>query len=214
MTTLLVIRHGQSVANLEDKFAGFSDFDLTDLGRKQAELAAEYIKKHYKVDAVYASDLLRAYNTALPTARAFGLEINKSEALREVYAGKWEGMKYADINKTEGEIFSKWFKDYLNAYCPEGESVTDVCRRVWPEVKRIVEAHKGETVVIASHANPVWAIRELTQKEGEERTNNELPPNASISVVGYENGEFFDLCPNITEHLGDFVTSLENIDKL
>ena len=126
MTTLLVIRHGQSVANLEDKFAGFSDFDLTDLGRKQAELAAAYIKEHYKVDAVYASDLLRAYNTALPTARAFGLEINKSEALREVYAGRWEGVKYADINKAEGEIFSKWFRDYVNAYCPEGETVTDV----------------------------------------------------------------------------------------
>ena len=214
MTTLLVIRHGQSVANLEDKFAGFSDFDLTDLGRKQAELAAAYIKEHYKVDAVYASDLLRAYNTALPTARAFGLEINKSEALREVYAGRWEGMKYADINKAEGEIFSKWFRDYVNAYCPEGESVTDVCRRVWPEAKRIVETHEGETVVIASHANPVWAIRELTQKEGAVRTNNELPPNASISVIGYENGEFFDLHPNITEHLGDLVTSLENIDKL
>ena len=213
MTTLLVIRHGQSVANLEDKFAGFSDFDLTDLGRKQAELAAEYIKKHYKVDAVYASDLLRAYNTALPTARAFGLEINKSEALREVYAGRWEGMKYSDINKTEGDIFGKWFGDYVNAYCPEGESVTDVCRRVWPETKRIVEAHEGETIVIASHANPVWAIRELTQKEGKKRTNDGLVANASISVIGYENGEFFEICPNITEHLGELVTDLSGIDK-
>ena len=213
MTTLLVIRHGQSVANEEDKFAGFSDFDLTDLGRKQAELAALYIKERYTVDAVYASDLLRAYNTGLPTARAFGLEVNARESLREVYAGRWEAMKYSDINKTEGEIFQKWFNDYTNAYCPEGESVSDVCVRVWREVKKIVAAHEGETVVIASHANPVWAIRELTQKPGEERTNNGLVANASISVIGYENGEFFEIQPNITYHLGELVTDLSDIDK-
>ena len=213
MTTLLVIRHGQSVANEEDKFAGFSDFDLTDLGRKQAELAALYIKERYTVDAVYASDLLRAYNTGLPTARAFGLEVTARESLREVYAGRWEAMKYSDINKTEGEIFQKWFNDYTNAYCPEGESVHDVCLRVWEETKKIVTAHEGETVVIASHANPVWAIRELTQKPGEERTNNGLVANASISVIGYENGEFFEIQPNITDHLGELVTDLSDIDK-
>ena len=213
MTTLLVIRHGQSVANEEDRFAGFSDFDLTDLGRKQAELAALYIKERYTVDAVYASDLLRAYNTGLPTARAFGLEVNARESLREVYAGRWEAMKYSDINKTEGEIFQKWFNDYTNAYCPEGESVSDVCIRVWREVKKIVAAHEGETVVIASHANPVWAIRELTQKPGEERTNNGLVANASISVIGYENDEFFEIQPNITDHLGELVTDLSDIDK-
>ena len=213
MTTLLVIRHGQSVANEEGKFAGFSDFDLTDLGRKQAELAAKYIKERYTVNAVYASDLLRAYNTALPTARAFGLEINAREGLREVYAGRWESLKYSDINRDEGEIYQKWFNDYLNAYCPEGESVSDVCVRVWREVKKIVAAHEGETIVIASHANPVWAIRELTQRAGAERTNNGLVANASISIVGYENGEFFEIQSNITEHLGELVTDLSDIDK-
>ncbi len=214
MTTILVIRHGQSVANLEDKFAGFSNFDLTDLGRKQAELAALYIKERYKVDAVYASDLLRAYNTALPTARAFGLEINAREALREVYAGRWEGMTYSDITKAEGEIFSKWFNDYTNAYCPEGESIRDVCARVWEETKKIVKKHDGQTIVIASHANPVWAIRELTQKEHKKRTNDGLVANASISVIGYENGEFFEIRSNITDHLGELVTVLPDLDKV
>lgn len=214
MTTLLVIRHGQSVANLEDKFAGFSDFDLTDLGRKQAEFVASYIKERYKVDAVYASDLLRAYNTALPTARAFGLEINARKALREIYAGRWEAMTYSDINKTERDSFSLWSNDYLNAFCPEGESVKDVCVRVWEETKKIVAEHEGETIVIASHANPVWAIRELTQKTGEKRTNDSLVANASISVIGYENGEFFEIRPNITEHLGELVTVLPDLEKL
>ena len=68
--------------------------------------------------------------------------------------------------------------------------------------------------MIATHANPVWAIRELTQKECHERTNNGLVANASISIVGYENGEFFEIQPNITEHLGELVTDLSDIDKV
>ena len=212
MTQLLVIRHGESVANKEDKFAGISDFDLTERGRKQAELAAKYIKEHFTVDAVYASDLLRAYNTALPTAHAFGLEVNKSEGLREIYAGRWEGVTYEDIMKTDGAAFSLWSTDYKNAYCPEGESVVQVNERVQAEVRRIVEAHEGQTVVIASHATPVWAIRELAQENNETYTNTSLVANASVSVLKYENGKFFEVRPNITEHLGELATFLTVLD--
>ena len=66
----------------------------------------------------------------------------------------------------------------------------------------------------ASHANPVWAIRELTQKEGKKRTNDGLVANASISVIGYENGEFFEIRPNITEHLGELVTVLPDLETI
>ena len=213
MTQLLVIRHGESVANKEDKFAGFSDFDLTERGRKQAELAAEYIKKHFKVDAVYASDLLRAYNTALPTARAFGLEVNKSEALREIYAGVWEGVTYAEITEKYGDAFALWFTDYKNAYCTGGESVKELSVRVQAETRRIVEAHDGQTVVIASHATPVWSIRELAQENNEEYTNKSLVANASISILRYEDGSFFEVRPNITEHLGELATFLTVLEE-
>ena len=81
-------------------------------------------------------------------------------------------------------------------------------------MKKIVAAHEGQTIVIASHANPVWAIRELTQKAGEKRTNDSLVANASISIIGYDNGEFFVIRPNITEHLGDLVTVLPDLETL
>ncbi len=69
MTRLIITRHGQSIANAQYRFAGHSDFDLSEIGHKQAELAAEYISKNFTVDYIYSSDLLRAYNTALPTAK-------------------------------------------------------------------------------------------------------------------------------------------------
>ena len=208
MTQLLVIRHGESVANKEDKFAGISDFDLTERGKMQAELAAKYIKERFTVNAVYASDLLRAYNTALPSAKAFGLEVKRAQAFREIHAGRWEGVRYDEIWQKDGEAFSLWATDYTKAYCPEGETVMQVVARAQAEARRIAEAHDGETVVIASHATPVWAIRELAQENNEEYTNGSLAPNASITIINYENGKFFEVRHSITEHLGELATFL------
>jgi broad specificity phosphatase PhoE len=108
MTKLVLIRHGQSMANATNRFAGHSDFDLSDLGRHQAELAAEYIAKHFKIDAIYASDLLRAYNTAVPSSGLLGLSIEPRKGLREIFAGKWESMSFEDIQKTYTADFDTW----------------------------------------------------------------------------------------------------------
>ncbi len=203
MTQLLVIRHGQSVANKEDKFAGHSDFDLTDLGRTQAELVADYVKKNFKVDAVYASDLLRAYNTALPTAKAFELEVTPSKELREIYAGRWEGVLFPDIIRDDHEIFVNWRDNFDGAYCPEGETVREVRDRVVAEVRRIAEKHDGQTVVIASHATPVRAIHVEADP-----SVNAYVGNATVNIFNYENGKFSVVRANIDEHLGDLKTYL------
>ena len=97
MTRLILIRHGFSMANAEDRFAGYSDFPLSDIGHEQARLAAEYLFANEKIDKIYASDLLRAYHTAPPTAEKFGLPVIKEPRLREIYAGRWEGMKFEEI---------------------------------------------------------------------------------------------------------------------
>ena len=66
-TKVVIIRHGQSIANAQGICLGHTDWDLTDLGREQARIAAEHLKNE-KIDAIYSSDLIRAYNTALPHA--------------------------------------------------------------------------------------------------------------------------------------------------
>ena len=203
MTRLIVIRHGQSVANKEDKFAGHSDFDLTDLGRRQAELAAEYVKEHFTIDAAYASDLLRAYNTALPVAKAFGLEVTPTKAFREIYAGRWEGKPFPDVIAEDPEIFVNWRDNFEGAYCPEGETVREVRDRVVTEAKRIAELHDGKTVLIAAHATPVRAIHVEADP-----TVDAYVGNATINVFNYENGKFTVVKTNIDEHLGDLKTYL------
>ena len=87
---LIIIRHGQSLGNAQKRYLGHTDVDLSELGKHQAQIAADYFKD-YNISAIYSSDLLRAYNTALPHARLHGLSVNKDEKLREVFLGEWEG---------------------------------------------------------------------------------------------------------------------------
>ena len=86
-TVLYFIRHGQSEGNLKDLFLGFTDLDLTELGHKQASLAASFFQD-VPVDKIYSSDLKRAYHTALHTARAKGLDVHTCQGMREIFAGQ------------------------------------------------------------------------------------------------------------------------------
>ncbi len=209
MTQLIFIRHGQSVANHEDKFAGHSDFDLTELGRRQAELAANYVKENFKVDAVYSSDLLRAYNTALPAARAFGLEVIPCEELREIYAGDWEALTFEEIIRDYADDFALWRDDFGRSFCPGGETVVELSERVCRAVRRIAAENDGKTVLIATHATPVRAIQcEADGYTAEEMAKVNFVGNASISIFTCEDGRFTAKKVGICDHLGDLSTYL------
>ena len=176
MTTLLVIRHGQSVANLEDKFAGFSDFDLTDLGRKQAECAASYIKERYKVDAVYASDLQRAMNTAeiaIP-----GCVYETDPALREVNVGDIAGKPLAIVR--EGCSVPKNIDGYADF---GGESFADMDVRVGKFMTQL-ETLDCENVAIFSHAG--WLRSSLDFVMGMKMPKKHICcKNCAIAVYEY-----------------------------
>ena len=209
MTQLLVIRHGESVANKEDKFAGFSDFDLTERGRKQAELAAEYIKKNFKVDAVYASDLLRAYNTAVAFSKVYGLDITPSDQLREIYAGKWEGLSFDEIAEKFPKDFGDWMNDFSNARCTEGESVAEIYERVVKYVRGIAEENDGKCILIATHATVVRAFNCFAMGYGADRMADvSFCGNAALNYFTYENGKATIEKSNINEYLGDLATEV------
>ena len=87
MTTILMVRHGQSTANLNGLFAGQFDAELTELGHLQARRTAEFVVKTYQVDAVYASPLRRAYCTGEHIAALAGLPITAEPGLKEIFAG-------------------------------------------------------------------------------------------------------------------------------
>ena len=203
MTKIIMIRHGQSVANFERRFAGHSDFELTELGRAQAACAAAYMRREGIVpDAIYSSDLKRAHNTALPIANEFGLPINDTESLREIFAGVWEAMSVDDIFEQYHDAFVIWRTDIANARCTEGESVSELYDRIVSFVCKLAEDNDGKTLLLATHATPVRAIDCFSRGWGSERMSDlQFVRNSSISIFEYENGIITPVRVDIVDHL-------------
>ncbi len=208
MTTLYLIRHGESKANFYRIFAGDSNYPLTDLGMKQAELAANFLKNK-NISAVYASPIPRAFNTGKATADACGIPIFPNDGLKEVYAGEWEGKKFDDLMTEYKESFDIWRNDIGKAIPDSGEAVVDLYDRVVNAITKIAEENAGRNIAIASHATPIRAFGAYCMGISKENMKDlPWPANASITTVKFENGKFFDIEYGNNEHLGDIVTEL------
>jgi broad specificity phosphatase PhoE len=211
-TTIIMIRHGQSVANAENRFAGHSNFDLTELGRTQAELGAKYYADKIRPDVIYSSDLLRAYNTALPFAKVYGLPIIDRQGLRELYAGKWEGLTIEEIAKLYTNDLLIWRDDFSNARCTGGESTQELYARVVEEILTLAGENLGKTVLAATHATPIRAVEAYAKGfRADEIHKVEFVKNASLNVFEYDNVSNSLVCvrTNIVDHLDEsLVTSV------
>ena len=203
-TKIIFIRHGESQGNAIRKILGHTDMDLSELGYRQAYATAEALKDE-RVDAVYSSDLLRAFNTAKPNADMRGLEVVPSRQLREVYVGKWENRFAEDIiaEYGEDEYFGRWLGDFGNFVFPDGEAVWDAGNRFYREVLRIAEMHLGQTIIIAAHAAVIRACWGIFTGLTPDNISEALPfpTNASYSVASYENGRLVPVEFSCDAHL-------------
>ena len=209
MTTVILIRHGESEANREDIFAGHLNVDLMPKGVEQAQKTAQYIVENYTVDKIYASDLKRAYKTGKTLADKLGMEIIVDKRFREIDAGEWDGIKFNELGDKYAEEFRIWRDDIANAKCTGGESVEDLRKRVFGAATEVAENNDGKTVVIATHATPIRVMQTYVQMGSLEKMND-IPwvSNASVSVFEYDNGKWTCKAVSMDKHLGDLVTVL------
>ena len=205
-TRFIMIRHGLSLANEQKRFAGNLNFELADLGHRQAELCAEALKNE-KIDAIYASDLQRAYCTAAPLGRIKGIEVIPCKGLREIFAGEWEGKTFDELCSSYSEAYTVWREDVGRAKCTGGESVVELSKRVLGTLGEIAEQNPDKTVCIATHATPIRAV--CTAAAGLDvcdMAEIKWVSNASISIFDYEDGAFTAVSVDNTDHLGSLIT--------
>ncbi|MBQ8341529.1 MAG: histidine phosphatase family protein [Clostridia bacterium] len=201
MTRLLVIRHGFSQNNAVRRFTGQADVPLSALGREQAERVADYLCQNEQVTAIYASDLSRAVDTVSPTAARLGLSVIPEPALRETDVGLWTNRVYEEVEETDKEIMARHRAD-PDVPCPGGECNRQVFDRVCAAVHRLGKRHRGETVVLATHAMPARCIEALSAGHGIEQIGlHRVAPNASIRAYIYENGILRSDGTNVVSHL-------------
>lgn len=202
-TNLILIRHGFSTANEADVFAGFYDAELTPMGLRQAEKCAAVLKNE-RIDAVYVSDLKRAFHTAEPVAKALGLPLIPEAGMREIRAGEWEGITFRELTERFPEDFGVWMNDIGSARCTGGESVKEFSARILSTVAKIAAANDGKTVCIGTHATPIRAVCTAAAGLPVERMA-EIPwvRNASISRFVWEDGRITAVSVDEADHLGD-----------
>lgn len=203
MTTLILIRHGQSTANIRSVFAGSLDMPLTELGLTQAKLTAAYVAAHYSVEAVYASDLSRAFDTGKALADLMNISIIPEKDLREIHAGAWEGHSFEDLKQNFPDSYGIWLSHIGSCVCPEGESVAQLQQRVLATLRRICEENPGRTVAVATHATPIRTLQCHCSGLGLGHMKD-IPwvSNASITVAQYDGGEFTLKDISLDGHLG------------
>ncbi|UNO44166.1 histidine phosphatase family protein [Streptomyces sp. MST-110588] len=151
---IVLWRHGQTAWNLERRFQGSTDIELTSVGVDQARRAARLLAA-LKPDAIIASDLKRAVATAAELAAVTRLDVTYDAALRETYAGAWQGLTHEEIIAQYGEQYAAW-KRGEPVRRGGGELETEVADRAAPVVERNAEKlPDGGTLVVVSHGGTI-----------------------------------------------------------
>jgi 2,3-bisphosphoglycerate-dependent phosphoglycerate mutase len=203
MNRLILLRHGQSRWNLENRFTGWHDVDLTEKGETEARRAGE-LMAGIRLDSVFSSTLIRARRTAqialdamaargadLSAVRAGdGWRITEHDDLRERDYGDLIGLNKAETAEKYGdEQVHKWRRGYA-IRPPGGESLADVVVRVRPyferEIAPLVEA--GRNVLVAAHGNSLRAMLVVLGEYDEEDIPNIELPTGEPLVFEFENG--------------------------
>ncbi|WP_327135573.1 histidine phosphatase family protein [Streptomyces sp. NBC_01343] len=151
---IVLWRHGQTSWNLERRFQGSTDIELTETGVAQARRAARLLAS-LKPAAILASDLRRASATATELAAVTGLPVTHDAALRETYAGEWQGLTHEEIIEKYGEQYAAW-KRGEPVRRGGGELETEVADRAAPVVLEHADRlPDGGTLVVVSHGGTI-----------------------------------------------------------
>ncbi len=204
-TTLLLVRHGQTATTgsvLPGRAAGLH---LSDRGRDQAERVAERLAQLKTApNAIYSSPLERARETAAPIARRLALRTRIERGLLECDFGAWTGASLGRLRRTR-----EW-RQVQHAPStftfPDGESFATMQARIWATIERLVARHRGETVVLVSHADPIKAAVTFAQGVPLDLFQRTVISTCSVSALAFL-GQPVVLCVNSTASLADLVTS-------
>lgn len=150
ITRVSLVRHGESEAAAEDRFAGEIDVPLSERGREQARKLAQRLAAE-PIAAVYSSPLGRTTETAKIIAGPHALEVQKRAELREISHGRWEGKRRSEVEALYPEEYGRWDRDPFS-FAPEGgETGLAVTARALPCLLGIVQGHRGKHVLVTSH---------------------------------------------------------------
>lgn len=205
MEKLFIVRHGATIWNEQRRYISWTDLNLSLLGNKQAKKIAKRLFG-LPVEVIFTSPLKRCQETAEIIANQFKLEPIISDELAEVDFGQWEGLTYKEIKEQFGDLIDRWLDDAGSVTIPGGEDWPKFLQRVAaflssagsrPEKVGVAVTHGG---VIKAIVNQILNFKQSAYKRF-------LLSNASITAVGFANGEPYLIFLNDTSHLEEWSQS-------
>lgn len=154
VTTMIIVRHCQSMGNTEGRFQGRFDADVTPVGEQQMELLSLRFRNE-KLDALYTSPLLRARRTAEAVNRFHTLPLRLCEGLSELDVGELENRKLSEIAEYFPETAENWDQTPDLCEFPGGETMRQAYCRVNRALDRILEESRGKTVMAVTHGGVI-----------------------------------------------------------
>lgn len=157
MNRLILIRHGETLWNREFRLQGSTDVPLSELGEDQARRLAHSFP--VKPAAIFVSPLTRTQSFAAPLVSRFGLKVQIVENLREMSFGRFEGLRYEDMDESLQQAFENWSEDPVKNTAPDGESIAALTGRVRQAAEDICAGlDEGAIAAAVTHGGVIRAI--------------------------------------------------------
>ncbi|HEV3091681.1 MAG TPA: histidine phosphatase family protein [Candidatus Cybelea sp.] len=169
---LTLIRHGPTEWNASRRFQGQTDLPLSEHGRRVAAAIADALRGE-PFDAIYASDLRRAMETAAPLAETRQLDVTGDARLREFHFGQWEGLRWDEIVAVNPHLAGEGSTAAKRYAPPGGESFDTVCARVASFLDELT-ARPQRNVAIVTHAGPLHALFDVLHSERPDNPGDNL----------------------------------------
>ena len=189
---VVLIRHGQSEWNKQNRFTGWTDVDLSEEGLKEACRAGEQLKqKGIYFDQAFTSDLKRAQKTLtiiLEKMNLASIPVTKTQALKERNYGKLQGQNRQEVIKEYGkDQVQIWRRSFLTSP-PQGESLKDTMDRVIPfwEENIFPYIKRGQSVIIAAHGNSLRALIKFLDKIPDKSISELNIPTATPIIYSFD----------------------------
>lgn len=202
MTTLILLRHGETEGNVQQVWHGALDAPLTVRGQQQVTATVQaicHLHGRTPIDQLYVSPLPRALRTAEPIAHALNLPVQLEPGLREFDLGEWEGRTFVDLRDVEN-LWVRWRQDPTFAP-PHGESPRSFHARVLLALQQLVAHHPTQTVLAVTHGGLICNVLATWLGAGPDDWRNWEPHNCAITVLQLTAGQWQPLLVNDISHL-------------
>ena len=201
-TRLIAVRHGETAWNVGTRIQGQLDIGLNATGEWQARRVGQALADE-AIDVIYASDLARAWNTALEIARPLGLQVRPEPRLRERAFGCFEGMSFAEIEQNLPDQARLW-RERDPAFTPRGgESLLVFRDRITAVAAELAARHPGELVVLVAHGGVMDVLYRAATRQGLQAPRTWMLGNASINRLLWTTEGLILVGWSDTTHLND-----------